>query len=91
MTHSVRRTALAGMMGGIVFSLLTMPTFGILGTSGGHRTGLLFNPDTQSAKLIPHFQTNHGSHTKPTHPRVCGHLRKQGGYRGIDCTGAFAI
>lgn len=52
MKHSVGRIALAGVLGGIVFSMLTMPTFGILGTGGGHGSGLLFNRETQSAKLL---------------------------------------
>lgn len=52
MIHSIGRTVFAGALGGIVFSVLTMPTFGVLGTGGGHGTGLLFNPATQSAKLL---------------------------------------
>jgi hypothetical protein len=52
MKHTAWRTELAGILGGLVFSALTAATFGTLGAGGGHGTGLLFDPQTQSAKVM---------------------------------------
>jgi hypothetical protein len=52
MKHTAWRTGLAGILVGLVFSALTAATFGTLGAGGGHGTGLLFDPQTQSAKVM---------------------------------------
>jgi hypothetical protein len=57
MKHTTWRTVLAGTLGGLVFSALTAATFGILGAGGGHGTGLLFDPQTQSAKVMAVWTT----------------------------------
>jgi hypothetical protein len=49
---SIWRTLAAGLAGGVAFALGTFVTFAQLGGSRRGEEGLLFNPDTQSAKVI---------------------------------------
>lgn len=51
-TPSATRTVLAGIAGGLAFVLGNFLTFGLLGGSRRGHQGLLFNPDTQSPKVI---------------------------------------
>ncbi|MDF1602469.1 hypothetical protein [Nocardioides sp. YIM 152315] len=46
------RTILAGLAGGLAFVLGTFMTFRLLGGAQEGRQGLLFDPETQSAKVI---------------------------------------
>jgi hypothetical protein len=43
---------LAGLAGGLTFGLVNFLTFGLLGGARVGQTGLLFDPSTQSAKVI---------------------------------------
>jgi hypothetical protein len=52
MRASVGRTVLAGLAGGLAFVLGTSLTFALLGGSRRGQTGLLFDPATQSPKVI---------------------------------------
>jgi hypothetical protein len=52
MIPSVRRTIAAGLTGGLAFVLGTSLTFALLSGSRRGQTGLLFDPSTQSPKLI---------------------------------------
>ena len=52
MKTPIARTLLAGAVGGMAFSLVNFLTFGLLGGSHRNQTGLLFNPATQSPKVI---------------------------------------
>jgi hypothetical protein len=52
MKASVPRTILAGLAGGLAFALTNFLTFGLLGGSRRGQTGLLFDPATQSPKVI---------------------------------------
>jgi hypothetical protein len=52
MTPRLGRTVLAGLAGGLAFVLGTFLTFAQLGGSGRGKTGLLFDPATQSPKVI---------------------------------------
>ena len=47
-----KHRALAGLAGGLVFAVVNFLTFGLLSGSRVGQTGLLFNPSTQSAKVI---------------------------------------
>jgi hypothetical protein len=49
---SIRRTLVAGLAGGVAFVLGTFVTFAQLAGSRRGEEGLLFDPDTQSAKVI---------------------------------------
>jgi hypothetical protein len=49
---SIPRTLLAGLAGGVAFVLGTVVTFAQLAGSRRGEEGLLFDPDTQSAKVI---------------------------------------
>ena len=49
---SMWRTLVAGLAGGVAFALGTFVTFAKLGGSRRGEQGLLFDPDTQSAKVI---------------------------------------
>jgi hypothetical protein len=49
---SMWRTVVAGLAGGVAFALGTFVTFAQLGGSRRGEQGLLFDPDTQSAKVI---------------------------------------
>jgi hypothetical protein len=49
---SIWRTLVAGLAGGVAFALGTFVTFAQLGGSRRGEQGLLFDPDTQSAKVI---------------------------------------
>jgi hypothetical protein len=49
---SIRRTLAAGLAGGVAFVLGTFVTFAQLSGSRRGEEGLLFDPDTQSAKVI---------------------------------------
>jgi hypothetical protein len=49
---SIWRTLVAGLAGGLAFALGTVLTFAQLGGSRRGEQGLLFDPDTQSAKVI---------------------------------------
>jgi hypothetical protein len=49
---SIRRTLLAGLAGGVAFVLGTLVTFAQLAGSRRGEQGLLFDPDTQSPKVI---------------------------------------
>jgi hypothetical protein len=46
------RTTVAGLAGGLAFVLGTFVTFRLLGGAQVGREGLLFDPDTQSSKVI---------------------------------------
>jgi hypothetical protein len=50
--HSVRRTVVAGLAGGLAFVLGTFVTFAQFSGSRRGQTGLLFNPATQHQKVI---------------------------------------
>lgn len=50
--HSTGRTLVAGIGGGLAFLLGTSLTFALLGGSRQGETGVLFDPDTQHAKVI---------------------------------------
>jgi|SRR5262245_16139085 len=52
MTPTVGRTLVAGLAGGLAFVLGTLLTFTLLGGSRRGQTGLLFDPATQSPKVI---------------------------------------
>jgi hypothetical protein len=52
MTPSLSRTVVAGLAGGLAFIVGTSLTFALLGGSRRGQTGLLFDPATQSAKVI---------------------------------------
>ena len=52
MTPRLSRTILAGLAGGVAFVLGTFLTFARFGGSGRGQTGLLFDPATQSPKVI---------------------------------------
>jgi hypothetical protein len=52
MTPSVSRTVVAGLAGGLAFVLGTSLTFALLSGSRRGQTGLLFDPATQSPKVI---------------------------------------
>jgi hypothetical protein len=52
MIPSVPRTIVAGLIGGLAFVLGTSLTFALLGGSRRGQTGLLFDPATQSPKVI---------------------------------------
>jgi hypothetical protein len=52
MTPSLSRTIVAGLAGGLAFVLGTAVTFALLGGSRRGQTGLLFDPATQSPKVI---------------------------------------
>jgi hypothetical protein len=49
---SIPRTLLAGLAGGVAFVLGTVVTFAQLAGSRRGQQGLLFDPDTQSEKVI---------------------------------------
>ncbi|MFI5956169.1 hypothetical protein [Cryptosporangium sp. NPDC051539] len=51
-TPTLARTLAAGCAGGLAFVLATFLTFGLLGGSRRGHQGLLFDPDTQSPKVI---------------------------------------
>ena len=51
-TPPLTRTVVAGGAGGLAFALGTFLTFGLLGGSRRGHQGLLFDPDTQSPKVI---------------------------------------
>jgi len=51
------RVVSAGLAGGLVFCISNFLTFGLLGGSRIGQTGLLFNPATQSAKVIAVWKT----------------------------------
>ena len=51
-TISIRRTLAAGLAGGLAFILGTFVTFRLFGGSQRGAEGLLFDPDTQSPKVI---------------------------------------
>jgi hypothetical protein len=57
MKATLLRTLLAGAAAGVAFSLVNFLTFGLLGGSHRGQTGLLFNPATQSAKVIAVYKT----------------------------------
>lgn len=50
--NTIPRTVAAGLAGGVAFVLGTFVTFRLLGGSRKGAEGLLFDPDTQSAKVI---------------------------------------
>ncbi len=50
--HTTARTLVAGVGGGLAFLLGTALTFALLGGSRQGETGVLFDPDTQHAKVI---------------------------------------
>src|SRR5262245_27894843 len=52
MKATVIRTILAGLAGGLALALTNFLTFGLLGGSRRGQTGLLFDPATQSPKVI---------------------------------------
>ena len=52
MKASVIRAILAGLAGGLALALANFLTFGLLGGSRRGQTGLLFDPATQSHKVI---------------------------------------
>ncbi len=52
MKASMRRTIPAGLAGGLALALTNFLTFGLLGGSRRGQTGLLFDPGTQSPKVI---------------------------------------
>jgi hypothetical protein len=52
MKASVIRAILAGLAGGLALALTNFLTFGLLGGSRRGQTGLLFDPATQSHKVI---------------------------------------
>lgn len=52
MSQSLGRTVLAGLAGGLAFVLGTSLTFALLGGSQRGQTGLLFDPASQSPKVI---------------------------------------
>ena len=52
MTPRLSRTVLAGLAGGLAFVLGSVLTFALLGGSRRGQTGLLFDPATQSPKVI---------------------------------------
>jgi hypothetical protein len=52
MIPSVSRTIVAGLVGGLAFVLGTSLTFALFGGSRRGQTGLLFDPSTQSPKLL---------------------------------------
>lgn len=52
MIRRLGRTVLAGLAGGLAFVLGIFVTFAQLGGSGRRKTGLLFDPATQSPKVI---------------------------------------
>jgi hypothetical protein len=49
---TVNRTLLAGVAGGVSFGFTNFLTFGLFGGARRGQTGLLFDPDTQAAKVI---------------------------------------
>lgn len=51
------RVIIGGVLGGIGFSLVNFLTFGIFGGARVGQTGLLFNPHTQSEKVIAVWKT----------------------------------
>jgi hypothetical protein len=51
-TPSITRTVVAGLAGGVAFILGNVLTFGLLGGARRGQQGLLFDPDTQSPKVI---------------------------------------
>jgi hypothetical protein len=51
-TPSTTRTVVAGLAGGVAFILGNVLTFGLLGGARRGQQGLLFDPDTQSPKVI---------------------------------------
>lgn len=44
--------AIAGMLGGLAFAVVNFVTFGLFSGSRAGQTGLLFDPSSQSAKVI---------------------------------------
>lgn len=52
MRYGIVRTVVAGIVGGLAFVLGVFLTFAQLGGSGRGQTGLLFDPATQSPKVI---------------------------------------
>src|SRR6266700_3594447 len=52
MNTTQKRRILAGLAGGLTFGLVNFLTFGLLGGARIGQTGLLFDPSTQSAKVI---------------------------------------
>jgi hypothetical protein len=56
MKTSITRTVLAGLAGGLALALTNFLTFGLLGGSRRGQTGLLFDPATQSPKVIAVFK-----------------------------------
>jgi hypothetical protein len=52
MRPSISRTVVAGLAGGAVFCVATFVAFVLIGSGLDHRSGPLFDPSVQSAKVI---------------------------------------
>ena len=65
---NIVRTTMAGIAGGVAFAGIAFLTFGLLSGSRPGQTGLLFNPDTQSAKVIAVWKTIQPLPLITTHP-----------------------
>lgn len=57
MKTPIARTLIAGAAAGLALSLVNFLTFGLLGGSHPGHTGLLFNPATQSPKVIAVYKS----------------------------------